>query len=339
VTAGTQVTLDASGSSDPDGDVLTYQWRWVSGPSSVSVGNSTSVQATVTLPGKGSDVFEVGVSDGRATITAQVTVSVGNRPPVAEAGAAQSVQTNQQVMLDASGSSDPDGDGLRYQWKLVSGPVLVSLANAGSVRANCTLTVAGAYIFEVAVADGTTTSTDRVTITVTAPPQQVSQSILVILDLSGSMNDPVPGGTQKKIDAAKAALQQVLTVAPSDGSKEYGLMVFGQQSCDDVRVVVEFTTNPQAVIAQAEAMSVGDGTPLAAAIRKGSEYAAMAAHSDDVQLVLLSDGKEECGGNPEEEAGRISGKRVSSEAIAAQPVARQIRLNVIGFGLTPWSRR
>ena len=40
---GTMVTLDGSGSNDPDGDSLTYQWTW-------GLGNATGVSPTIVLP-------------------------------------------------------------------------------------------------------------------------------------------------------------------------------------------------------------------------------------------------------------------------------------------------
>ncbi len=39
-----------------------------------------------------------------------------NRPPQADAGPAYSAEEGAPVALDASGSSDPDGDSLRYRW-------------------------------------------------------------------------------------------------------------------------------------------------------------------------------------------------------------------------------
>ena len=40
-----------------------------------------------------------------------------NRPPVANAGPAQTVQCPDLAALDGSGSSDPDGDSLTYVWR------------------------------------------------------------------------------------------------------------------------------------------------------------------------------------------------------------------------------
>ena len=93
-----------------------------------------------------------------------VFLVTSNRPPVADAGPARTVAANAscqaQVVLDASGSSDPDGDALTYTW---SGPfgsasgvgptvalplgvhtitLVVDDGNGGSDSANVVITVA-----------------------------------------------------------------------------------------------------------------------------------------------------------------------------------------------------
>jgi hypothetical protein len=45
-----------------------------------------------------------------------------NQPPVANAGANQSVTLGSTVQLDGSGSTDPNGLALTYQWSLISKP-------------------------------------------------------------------------------------------------------------------------------------------------------------------------------------------------------------------------
>ena len=92
----------------------------------------------------------------------------GNAAPTADAGADQTVDENATVQLDASGSSDPDGDALNYQWTQTGGPsVTLSDATAEQptftapdVDAETTLT------FEVNVSDGQTSDTDTVSVTV-----------------------------------------------------------------------------------------------------------------------------------------------------------------------------
>ena len=122
VAAGTQVTLDASGSSDAEGTV-TYSWALTaSNPTAtLNLSSSTAEMPTFTHSAAGTLTFTLTVSDeadNRDTDTVTITVDA---LPVAVAGAAQTVNAGATVTLDGSGSSDNEGV-VTYRWALNGDP-------------------------------------------------------------------------------------------------------------------------------------------------------------------------------------------------------------------------
>jgi len=138
VDGGSPVTLDGSGSTDPDGDALSYTWVQTSGPS-VTLSGASTVAPSFTAPPKANSAqtltFELTVTDASgASSTAAVEIAIAaNQLPLADAGPDQSVTGNSGVTLDGSGSSDPDGDQLFYSWTQTGGPS-VTLNNPTSVN-------------------------------------------------------------------------------------------------------------------------------------------------------------------------------------------------------------
>ena len=81
------VTLDGSGSNDPDGDLLTYLWTQTGGPT-VALSDATAVNPIFTATQAGNYVFSLVVNDGEfdseadsATITATPTPTPTPTPP------------------------------------------------------------------------------------------------------------------------------------------------------------------------------------------------------------------------------------------------------------------
>lgn len=124
-----QVTLDGTGSSDPDGNVpLTYQWFQTSGPG-VPLSNPQAAQPTFPAPPMPCVLtFDLFVTDSLGTASApdSVTITVQNQAPVANAGPDQTAIVNASVLLDGTGSYDPDGHlPLTYLWTQTGGPIVV----------------------------------------------------------------------------------------------------------------------------------------------------------------------------------------------------------------------
>ncbi|HUS07992.1 MAG TPA: OmpA family protein [Bryobacteraceae bacterium] len=76
----------------------------------------------------------------------------GNDAPVADAGPDQSGLAAGTVNLDASGSFDPDGDPITFQWSQIAGPA-VSISGQNQARASFTAAAGQSYSFRVTVKD------------------------------------------------------------------------------------------------------------------------------------------------------------------------------------------
>jgi K319-like protein/Kelch motif protein len=208
VNEGVLVTLDGSGSSDPNGKPLTYTWTQVAGPT-VVLNLADPIHPTFTAPavpiGGATLTFQLSVNNGSQTsfpVTANVTVKHVNHAPVASAGPAQTVGEGALVTLDGSASYDPDGDPLTFQWTQSGGPpVTLSSTTAikptftappvpsGSVTLTFTLTVSDGFLTSSALVSITVEHVNHPPVANAGPNQTVNDTKLVTLDGSAS-SDP-----------------------------------------------------------------------------------------------------------------------------------------------------
>ncbi|MHC4790195.1 MAG: PKD domain-containing protein, partial [Planctomycetota bacterium] len=119
------ITLDGSGSYDPGDDLLTYLWQQINGPA-VELSSVNAVNPTFVPLEFGIYVFELVVNDGVLDSEADtVGIVIGNNhAPRANAGPSRYAGA-EPIVLDGTGSYDPDGYGEIYQWQQVSGPAVV----------------------------------------------------------------------------------------------------------------------------------------------------------------------------------------------------------------------
>jgi hypothetical protein len=166
------VTLDGIGSSDPDADALTFAWAQTAGPT-VALTGATLATPSFTPTAAGTYTFELTVDDGfGGTGVDNVTVTVVNRSPVADAGPDQPGRfRNQVVTLNGTGSSDPDADALAFAWAQTAGPA-VALTGGDTATPSFTPTAAGIYTFELTVSDGFAGGIDTDTVIVTVINRQ-----------------------------------------------------------------------------------------------------------------------------------------------------------------------
>lgn len=164
MTLGQPFTLDATRSTDRDGDVLSYRWVLLSRPagSRAEIVNPNSPRASLT-PDRGefgdSYLVQLEVSDGRSTSSATSFLASSERrliAPLADAGGDQQAVVGRLVTLDGSRSASIDGAALTYAWTFEQRPAgsAAALQNAGTPTASFTPDVAGDYRIKLNVKDG-----------------------------------------------------------------------------------------------------------------------------------------------------------------------------------------
>jgi large repetitive protein len=129
VNEGASVSLDGSGSSDPDGTIDSYSWTQTAG-TAATLSGADSATPSFTAPDVGADgdtlTFELTVDDGNghtATDSVSITVNdvVVNQPPVATITAdPTTIQEGTTSALDASTSTDDVGI-VEYTFEQVGG--------------------------------------------------------------------------------------------------------------------------------------------------------------------------------------------------------------------------
>ncbi|MFA5772700.1 MAG: PKD domain-containing protein, partial [Thermoplasmata archaeon] len=140
LSTGSQITFDASGSLDPNGDTLTYSWDFGDGTTgsgkTATHTYSTQGSYTVTLTVKDSknNANDFGVSSTiiNQLITTKKSLSIitGNTPPIAKVsisdveinkGYVLNFSIGEVISLDASKSTDPDGQVATVSWTMGDG--------------------------------------------------------------------------------------------------------------------------------------------------------------------------------------------------------------------------
>lgn len=225
------VHLDGSKSSDGDGNPLAYEWQFVSRPvgSSATFSDPHSVVPTFVADADGAYVVQLTVNDSHGNNASDlVTISTQGTTPIANAGPDQRVSPGALVLLDASASTDADGDPLTYLWRFLSRPAgsTAALNDAASATPSFNADLPGTYILQLGVSDpGQNTSLDTMIVsTDVMAPRAVAglrQNVLIghtaHLDGSGSSDFDganlsyhwsllsKPADSQSSIDAADTA--------------------------------------------------------------------------------------------------------------------------------------
>lgn len=162
----TVVTLDGSGSHDPYGEVVSYQWLQVEG-NTLDISDAEKEKASVTVPKVDVETrygFKLTVvdDDGEAasdTMTITAKVIPENFPPTVELAGPESVKATKVATITAT-VEDPDDTEFTFNWRASNG-------------------------IELNVAE------DNLSASFVAPEVESDTMVTVWLDVTDSVNDPV----------------------------------------------------------------------------------------------------------------------------------------------------
>ena len=152
-------------------------------------------------------------------------------------------------------------------------------------------------------------------------------NVMFIFDSSGSMKKPIEGG-ESRSKAAKQALVKALATMPADTN--VGLFMYGHRrakDCSDIEMVSPPGTGDSKDIAQKILDSQPKGeTPIAAALEAVASYFTPLKGQTN-SIVLVTDGIEECGGDP------------CAAARAIREAGTDLKVHVVGFTLNETQRQ
>lgn len=169
-------TLDGSGSTDPDGSIISYGWSKISGPATFIMTGENTAKPSLSGLVEGSYTFRLLVTDNRnASASSDVIVNVQlspNQVPSANAGNNISITLPvNSVTLDGSASRDTDGSIISYSWSKASGPSAYSIATPNNKTTSVSGLVQGEYNFMLEVTDdrGAKSSSNVIVVVYPAP--------------------------------------------------------------------------------------------------------------------------------------------------------------------------
>ncbi len=170
--AGSRIELD--GTQSTGAGALAFSWSLEAPAGSEATLDTPKTELSSFVPDvQGDFVVTLEVRDSKGRIGTATSTIVVRSFPVASAGGDQLVFLGEEVVLDGSGSKEPAGLPLHFNWLLVERPAgsKAALSGADEAIARFTPDRAGSYVVELVVDNGGQTSAP-VTVEVEVTPDE-----------------------------------------------------------------------------------------------------------------------------------------------------------------------
>jgi hypothetical protein len=203
VAAGATYTLDGTGSSAQSGGPLFYAWSQTAGdPVTLSLNDSVvASRPSFTAPLTPQDLsFQLTVSNAAGSATAATVVTVTLPPTARVIPNLLTLHPNERAVLDGSGSSDPTGSELTFQWSVVDGGALIESDGGPTATVTAPGASTSSSLVQLVVTNGFVASAPfPVPVVVGSPPivnasagpqQFVPTASVVVLSGAATSTDP-----------------------------------------------------------------------------------------------------------------------------------------------------
>ncbi len=184
--------LDGSASYDEDGNIIKYQWTFVSGPVTPVLSTPVAVKTVAGRLVQGTYYFKLTTWDNKyepsqdmVMIKVNPPLPPPNQPPVAFAGADTSVTLPDSIRFTAT-AADPDGTIIKYEWKQITGPSLSFISTPNTPATTVSNLTAGVYYFSVTVWDNRYVAVRDVVKLTVNPPADKPATTGSVISVTGS---------------------------------------------------------------------------------------------------------------------------------------------------------
>jgi outer membrane protein assembly factor BamB/Mg-chelatase subunit ChlD len=311
---GDIVYFDSSGSYDPDGTIVNYDWNFGDGSPHSNMENPRHI---FNYAGNYTVTLTVTDDEGaRGSDTCTINVLIVIKPPVADAGLDQTVYENDVVYFDGSGSYATVGAIKSLKWDFNS-----NVDSDGDGNTTNDVDATGATPTHIYYNEGVYNVTLRVTAKVeTHETLKVNQDVVFVMDSSGSMNWNDPDDL--RIQAAKNYVDKL---NPDDRAAVVDFDTEAWLIPDGWPIGDHLSTNYFKIKNNLDMVDSEGGTFISMGLNLSNEELRIYGDSDNVPIIILLTDAQNT--NPDDDEICINESKIAQD--------RGIKIFTIGLSMVP----